>query len=227
METPSPPNEHERKTAPTPETTEPIRDSVVQPSTNDASLDTPTSVSSSQPFQGQTYRTYKRRFFPLIQLALLNIITSWDWLTYAPVASTSATFFNVSVPTVNWIATAELFAFVVSTPLAIYALNRGGPKPSILIASVLLFVGNWIRYGGARVGNDGNKAYGLTMLGQMLIGLSQPFVLSAPTRLSEMWFQERGRIAATALTSLANPLGGAVSLVWLLPVAVFQHARLK
>lgn len=49
------------------------------------------------------------------------------------------------------------------------------------------------------------------MFGQILIGLAQPFVLSAPSRYSDLWFTNRGRVAATAVMSLANPLGGALA----------------
>ncbi|KAI4267518.1 MAG: hypothetical protein LQ337_008308, partial [Flavoplaca oasis] len=48
------------------------------------------------------------------------------------------------------------------------------------------------------------------MFGQILIGLAQPFVLSAPTYYSSLWFSPRGRVSATAVASLANPLGGAL-----------------
>lgn len=48
------------------------------------------------------------------------------------------------------------------------------------------------------------------MTGQILIGLAQPFVLSAPTRYSELWFSPNARVSATALASLANPFGGAL-----------------
>jgi FLVCR family MFS transporter 7 len=48
------------------------------------------------------------------------------------------------------------------------------------------------------------------MVGQILLGLAQPFVLAAPTRYSDLWFSPRGRVAATALASLANPFGGAL-----------------
>lgn len=49
------------------------------------------------------------------------------------------------------------------------------------------------------------------MFGQILTGLAQPFVLAAPTRYSDLWFSNKGRVAATAIMSLANPLGGAVA----------------
>lgn len=51
------------------------------------------------------------------------------------------------------------------------------------------------------------------MLGQVIVGLAQPFVLAAPTRYSDMWFTDHGRVAATAVMSLANPLGGALAQV--------------
>ncbi len=50
------------------------------------------------------------------------------------------------------------------------------------------------------------------MFGQILTGLAQPFVLAAPTRYSDLWFTASGRVGATALASLANPFGGAVSV---------------
>jgi MFS transporter, FLVCR family, MFS-domain-containing protein 7 len=48
------------------------------------------------------------------------------------------------------------------------------------------------------------------MFGQILTGLAQPFVLAAPARYSDLWFTNRGRVAATALMSLANPFGAAL-----------------
>lgn len=152
------------------------------------------------------FRVYKRRWFGLIQLVLLNIVVSWDWLTFAPVSTTSAQYFNVSDTAINWLSTGFLFAFIVISPLVMWVLNRG-PRQAILWASVFLLFGNWIRYAGTRA-TGGH--YGVVMFGQILTGLAQPFVLSAPTRYSDLWFTERGRVSATAVASLANPFGGAL-----------------
>jgi FLVCR family MFS transporter 7 len=67
--------------------------------------------------------------------------------------------------------------------------------------------GNWIRYAGTRARTPN---FGVTMFGQILIGLAQPFVLAAPTRYSDLWFTPQGRLSATAAASLANPFGGAL-----------------
>ncbi|KAK7744258.1 hypothetical protein SLS53_003779 [Cytospora paraplurivora] len=152
------------------------------------------------------YKVYKRRWFGLVQLTLLNIIVSWDWLTFSPVAGSAAQFFNTTESNINWLSTSFLFAFCVFSAPAIYALHWG-PKPSILASAVLILVGNWIRYGGVRTKSP---SFGVVMFGQILIGFGQPFVLAAPTRYSDMWFTNSGRVAATALMSLANPLGAAL-----------------
>ncbi len=152
------------------------------------------------------YRVYKRRFFGLSQLVLLNIVVSWDWLSFSPVSKTSAEYFATSETAINWLSTSFLFSFCVASPLTIYTLNKTGPKGAIIAASCLLLVGNWIRYGGTRGGN-----FGAVMFGQILVGLAQPFVLSAPTRYSDVWFSEKGRVSATAVASLANPFGGALA----------------
>ncbi|KAJ5322418.1 Major facilitator superfamily domain general substrate transporter [Penicillium brevicompactum] len=153
------------------------------------------------------YKVYKRRFWGLAQLVLLNIVVSWDWLTFSSISTTAAEYFNVSESAINWMSTGYLFAFCAVSPLVIWILNKGGPKPAIVITASLLLVGNWLRYAGTRA-NGG--IFGLAMFGQILIGFAQPFCLCAPTRYSDLWFSDRGRTSATAVASLANPLGAAL-----------------
>ncbi|KAM0348936.1 hypothetical protein ACHAPU_003870 [Fusarium lateritium] len=152
------------------------------------------------------YRTYKRRWFGLLQLTLMNIIVSWDWMTYAPVASQAAEYYDVRESTINWISTAFFLSFVAVFPISIAILHRG-PKLAFMTSAVLILIGNWVRYAGSTKASGGNIA--CAMAGEIIIGFAQPFILAAPTRYSDMWFTNRGRVAATALTSLANPFGAA------------------
>ena len=156
---------------------------------------------------GQEYRVHGIRWFGLIQLILLNIVVSWDWLSFSPVANTAAEFYSTNPSIINWLSIAFQFAFVAAAPCTIYVLHKGGPRLAMVTASILILAGNWIRYGGTRTATP---SFGLTMFGQILIGVAQPFVLSAPTYYSDLWFTPRGRISATAVMSLANPFGGAV-----------------
>lgn len=171
--------------------------------------------SASHLVTGTSYRLYKRRFFGLAQLVLLNIIISWDWLTYAPISANAAQWLSVSQDAINWLSIGFFFAFTAISPVVLWTLNKGGPSLSIRIASVLVLIGNWIRYKGAIIQQG---AFAVTMVGQILIGLAQPFVLSAPARYANLWFSDTGRVTAIAVASLANPLGGAlgqlISPIW-------------
>lgn len=151
------------------------------------------------------FKVYKRRFFGLFQLVLLNIVVSWDWIAFAPVSSTAAAYFSTTESAINWLSTAFLFAFVVATPFTFWALSKHGPKTSIIISSCLLLAGNWIKFAGAK-----SNTFGVVMFGQLLIGFAQPFVLAAPTTYSDLWFSASGRTTATALASLSNPFGAAL-----------------
>lgn len=128
-----------------------------------------------------------------------------QWLSFSAISTSSAQYYNVSASAISWLATAFLFAFVVMCPFTLWTLHHHGPKTSIITASVLLLLGNWIRYGGTRANN-----FGVVVFGQILTGLAQPFVLASPTRYSDMWLTGAGRVTATAVMSLANPLGGAL-----------------
>lgn len=151
------------------------------------------------------YKVYKRRFFGLAQLVLLNIIVSWAWISFAPVSDTASQYFNTSESNINWISTAFLFAFVPASAVSSYTLHRYGCKISIMAAAGLLLVGNWIKYAATR-----QNSFPGVMVGQLLIGFSQPFVLASPTSYSNIWFSPKGRTTATAVASLANPFGAAL-----------------
>lgn len=153
-----------------------------------------------------TYRVYKRRFFGLSQLVLLNMIVSWDWLTFSPVTKASADYFRISETAINWLSTLFLLSFCLTSPFTIYTIDKAGPRGAIRVASCLILIGNWIRYGGTRGGN-----FGALTFGHILVGLAQPFILALPTRYSDVWFSEKGRVSATAVASLANPLGAALA----------------
>ena len=173
----------------------------------------PTSPLHSSPAApAAPYRLYPIRFFGLFQPSLLKIVVSWFWLSYVPVSNTAADFFSTTPRHISWLSTGFLFAFVVASPPTVYALHKGGPRLALIIASLLILLGNWIRYAGTRAMRGESKEGNLrvVMFGQILIGLAQPFVLAAPTRFSDLWFSPQGRVTATAVASLANPFGGAL-----------------
>ncbi|KAL5586822.1 hypothetical protein FOBRF1_016692 [Fusarium oxysporum] len=158
----------------------------------------------------QPYRIYKIRWFGLVVLTLLNVMVSWSWLTFSPVTSSTAKFYGVDETMVNWLSSIFVFANFAMTFVTIKLLDWG-LRPTIISGSALLLIGNWIRYAGS-YSSDGNKV-SVVAVAQALLGMSQSLVLSAPTRFSETWFTSKGRVTATAVMSLANPTGAAISSI--------------
>lgn len=132
-----------------------------------------------------------------------------QWLTFAPVAESAATYYRVTQTTINWLSTAFMLSFPLIAPVTVAVLHRG-PKLSIMTSAALVLIGNWVRFAGSHKVDPRGGNFGVVMFGQILTGLAQPFALAAPTRYSDLWFTTRGRVAATAIMSLANPLGAAI-----------------
>ncbi|TGZ84826.1 MFS general substrate transporter [Ascodesmis nigricans] len=153
------------------------------------------------------YKLYKRRFIGLAALCLMNIVVSWGWLTYAPVVTITTQFYGLGSETpVNWLSTVVLWAYVVATPLVLYLLHHYPLRPTLILSLFLLLLGSWLRYASTHT-----HSFPLLMAGQILLGLSQPFVLSSPPYYSSLHFSPTGRISATALASLSNPIGAALA----------------
>ena len=52
----------------------------------------------------------KRRWLLLITAALLNLTNAFHWLTFAPIATLSANYYNVGAADVDWFGTAFFIA---------------------------------------------------------------------------------------------------------------------
>lgn len=111
---------------------------------------------------------------------------------------------------VNWLSSIFVFASFAMTAITIRLLDWG-LRPTIITGSMLLLIGNWVRYAGSY--SSTNNTVAVVAVAQALLGMSQSLVLSAPTRFSETWFTSSGRVTATAIMSLANPMGAAVGQV--------------
>ncbi|KAK6533235.1 hypothetical protein TWF281_007384 [Arthrobotrys megalospora] len=157
------------------------------------------------------YRVYRRRWVGLVTLMLMNIMISWGWITFAPVSTSTQTFFRLQkASSVNWLSTVIFLAYICMSPIVIFSLRNFGVRAALLFAAGFSITGVWLRYIGARVGSSDGGHFPVVMVGQILIGFGQPFVLSAPAYYSDLWFSSKQRITANALVSLSNPLGAAL-----------------
>lgn len=150
----------------------------------------------------EQFRLYKRRWFGLVQLSLLSFTIGWGYTAPSVVADTAREWYDITFPQLNTLGIASSLVFIVPAPFTIWILNKFGPKWSIVISSVLVVIGSWVMYAGAATHN-----FDVNIAGTVIHSLAMPFTLCAPTRYSRQWFGDSGRTLATAIPSLAYPLG--------------------
>ena len=122
------------------------------------------------------YRRYKRRWFGLAELVLLNFATGWGNAAPGVVSTTATEWFDITYPQLNNLSIASSLVFLVPAPFVIWVLNRHGPKNSMIVACVLTVVGNWIVYVATRM-----HSFPGNVVGTIIAALSAPFVAAAPT----------------------------------------------
>uniref|UniRef100_UPI003AAEE93F solute carrier family 49 member A3 n=1 Tax=Centroberyx gerrardi TaxID=166262 RepID=UPI003AAEE93F len=153
------------------------------------------------------FKVYKRRWFVLLVLCLLNCSNSTLWLTFAPVADQSAQYMDASLEQINWLS---LVYMVVAIPLSFgttWMLDTLGLRITLILGSWLNMFGALLRFVGSVRGLGFDSYYPAAMAGQTLGALAQPLVIFAPTKLAALWFPEHQRATANMIASMSNPLG--------------------
>uniref|UniRef100_A0A3P8VYC8 Solute carrier family 49 member 3 n=1 Tax=Cynoglossus semilaevis TaxID=244447 RepID=A0A3P8VYC8_CYNSE len=154
-----------------------------------------------------TFKVYKRRWFVLLLLSLLNCSNSTLWLTFAPVADQSAQYLAVTLEKINWLS---LIYMVISIPIAFvssWMLDTFGLRIMVILGSWLNMSGAVLRVLATVPGVDISYQYIIVMGGQVLCASAQPLIIFVPTKLAAVWFPDHQRATANMMASMSNPLG--------------------
>ncbi|CAO3594954.1 unnamed protein product [Absidia cylindrospora] len=160
---------------------------------------------------GDIYRTYGIRFYGLGVICVLNIVSSINWLSVAPVPDHATAFFNnIGLTIINWFSNVFLLIYIVAGPLSSYVFYRHSIKAGLLVGCGLQIIGSWLRYFSSFV-SDSTGRIALALLGQIFCGFGQPFILNASTPYASLWFSPKERSTASMAGGLANTVGMAIA----------------
>uniref|UniRef100_F6XEJ5 Solute carrier family 49 member 3 n=1 Tax=Monodelphis domestica TaxID=13616 RepID=F6XEJ5_MONDO len=172
------------------------------------SSETPTPESAEpSALSGLTrYQTYKRRWFFLGVVSLLNCSNAMLWLSFAPVADKISDYFQLSMIEINWLS---LIYLVISIPFGIIAtwfLDSFGLRCSTILCAWLNATGSVIRVIPCIVSLK-NYHFIFFMIGQSFCAVAQVLVIFSPAKLAALWFPEHQRATANMIATMSNPLG--------------------
>ncbi|CAG2119334.1 unnamed protein product, partial [Medioppia subpectinata] len=158
-------------------------------------------------------RIYKRRWIVLIIVSLINICNSGVWISLAPVADRAAHFYETNSDNIDLFSSIFFMSTIAIGFITIWIVDRNGLMLGIYLGAILNAFGITLRTLSSAqfVVNSLSLSlrmqYIIAIVGQMIAGLGQPFVLFSPTKVAELWFPTNQRALATTITGMSNPMG--------------------
>jgi MFS family permease len=122
------------------------------------------------------------------------------WITYAPVTSDAASYYNVSTLSIGLLSMSFMIVYILVSIPASWVIDRFGIRLAVGIGAVLTGVFGLLR------GIAGSN-YSLALFAQIMIAVGQPFILNAITTIAARWFPPDERATASGLSSLSIYIG--------------------
>lgn len=180
----------------------------LEPSDNpgnvEAVLERARSMSMSNP--DYVWTLYCKRWAVLIALAVLNFLQCVATICLSAFISQEAVAFGQAPWIINLCNSSSALLFLPSFIFATKLYTITTLRKALLICSLLIFFGAWIRVVAIWDGN-----FWWVVAGQTIFGISSPITICGVSILANYWFGDHERGRATALMLVSNPLGFLVS----------------
>lgn len=160
--------------------------------------------------QPMEYRLYRRRWFMLLVVCILNISNAMLWICFSPIANYSDSFY-CNQEHCNASDMLSMVFMIIAIPvgfIAMWSVDKYGLRTGILL-------GSWVNAAGAAIRvissipqlQDSSAKYPIVLTGQCIAACAQPFIMYLPTKLAALWFPDGQRTVANTFGSMSNPLG--------------------
>jgi len=156
---------------------------------------------------GQTeYKIYGYRWVVLAAYMLIVAANQLLWITFAPITSSAAAFYNQSDLSIGLLSMSFMVVFIIFSIPASWMIDTYGIRTAVGLGAALTGIFGLLR------GFTGDN-YTLTLLAQIVVAIGQPFILNATTSIAARWFPVKDRATAAGLGSLAMYLGIITALI--------------
>lgn len=166
---------------------------------------------SSDELEEPTFQVYKRRWFVLATVAMLNISINILWISFSSVASSVAYYYEVSPTNVDLLSAV---GFLIGLPVCListWMVDKLGLRFTVTFANVLTFLGGLIRcvstFPGLEDSFNKDIQYWCAVAAQVLVGIANPLGFCLPTKVAQDWFPPNEVALASGIITLSFVLG--------------------
>ncbi len=145
-------------------------------------------------------KAYGYRWLVLAAYVIIAAMTQVLWITFAPVTSAAAKFYNTSDLMIGLLSMSFMVVYVLVVLPSAWAIDTWGFRKAVGFGAALTAV-----FGLARGIFASN--FTLVLISQIGLAVGQPFVIGAITKVAARWFPAGERATASALGTLALYLG--------------------
>jgi MFS family permease len=153
----------------------------------------------------------KYRWVVLSALMMITLMSQVQWLTHAPIERAAEVYYHgkfnpLSFFNIDFLASSYMIFYLIMAIPASYFIDTYGIVKGVGTGAVLMVAGAALK------GFSGNS-FGLVLAGQIIMAISQPFVINASTAMAAKWFPVKERAIATGLATLAQYIGIMIAMI--------------
>ncbi|MDJ0764477.1 MAG: MFS transporter [Myxococcota bacterium] len=151
------------------------------------------------------FEVYPYRWAILATYMLITAMVQVQWLTHAPVARAAEVFYAGqfdpdSIVNIDFLAVTYMLLFLIFSIPASYVIDTFGIRIGIGLGAALAGIA------GISKGIFGSN-FQIVVICQLVLAISQPFIINAVTAVSVRWFPLNERGVAAGMSALAQYVG--------------------
>jgi sugar phosphate permease len=150
-------------------------------------------------------KVYGYRWVVLLAFALANAIIQVHWLTFAPITTEAASFYNVTPLMIGMLSMSYMIMYIFFCIPASYVIDTYGLRIGVGIGVVLTAIFGLMK--GMYAEN-----FTIIMISQFGLAVAQPFIMNAITKVGAVWFPIEERATEAGLAALSQYIGFIIAL---------------
>eukprot|EP01117_Protostelium_nocturnum_P012997 TRINITY_DN4816_c0_g1_i1.p1 TRINITY_DN4816_c0_g1~~TRINITY_DN4816_c0_g1_i1.p1 ORF type:complete len:486 (+),score=109.80 TRINITY_DN4816_c0_g1_i1:147-1604(+) len=135
---------------------------------------------------------YYTRFWVMLLFSVIGSLQSMIWITYSNLTKVSLEVYGIGDDWILILVALAAFIYIPVLPVSTWMIDRLGLRWSVLAFTTIQLVGS-----GVRIFAVDGSTFWWVVLGLSLNAIPGPIWMAGTTRLSNLWFGQKERTAAT------------------------------